>query len=70
MQDEREAEEDSANIWKISTKYYKASVEVDLMDYKEISEDSQASFEETEAVVFHCNTSKVCLGKLQHFSFQ
>ena len=55
------------NIWNISTKYYKARVAIDLLDHTEITEDTQdcqASFQDTEAVIFHCDTSLVCLGKL------
>ena len=57
---------EGGNIWNISTKYYKAKVAIDLLDHKEITEDSQGSqadFHDTEAVIFHCNTSLVCLGK-------
>ena len=60
-------------VWNIATKYYTAKVVIDQVDYKEILEDRQdnkniTDFESTEAVVFHCDTSKVCLGKLQRFS--
>ena len=58
---------EGGNIWQISTKYYKARVVIDLLDHKEISgeetQDGQAGFEDTEAVIFHCDTSLVCLGK-------
>ena len=59
-----EGSADGGNIWKISTKYYNADVAIDLLDHKEITEDSKATgFEDTEAVIFHCDTSRVCLGK-------
>ena len=66
---EGENEGEADNVWNISTKYYKARVIIDLVDYKEILEDVQGSntidFEATEAVVFHCDTSESCLGKFQ-----
>ena len=61
---EGSGDREGGNIWKISTKYYTADVAIDLLDHKEITEDSQATgFEDTEAVIFHCDTSRVCLGK-------
>ena len=59
---------EGGNIWNISTKYYKARVAIDLLEHTEISPDTQqgeADFQDTEAVIFHCDTSLVCLGKLK-----
>ena len=57
---------EGGSIWNISTKYYKANVAIDLLDHKEITEEGNG-FEDTEAVIFHCDTSVVCLGKLTTF---
>jgi len=49
-------------LWSIVTKYYKAEVVLKLFEYKDLIEES---FNETEAVVFYCDTSKDTLEKAE-----
>ena len=74
LEGEERQREDGDRVWNITTKYYKAKVIIHQVDCREILDDTQENkqmtdFEDTEAVVFHCDTSKVCLGKLQRISF-
>ena len=50
--------------WNIVTKYYKATVQLHFLDAEDVLEDEDSvQFDDTEAVIFSCTNSMLCLEK-------
>jgi len=50
-------------LWRVVTKYYKAEVVLKLLDYEDLTVDEE--FNNTEAIVFYCDTTKETLEKAE-----